>query len=147
MTTSLSGAVRYQSRISSISFFTATCSDDPDDQYFIKKAVEVSGIEASIYFVSDGKALLERLSEQYGDNLPDILLLDLNMPIMDGLAVLKVLRGRDDLYDLPIIILTTSSEQEDADQCYSLGANSFITKPYSMDEFIATAKSLPGFKK
>ena len=124
-----------------------SAEDDIDDQCFIEKAVEKSGIKASINFVSDGKSLLEKLTEQYGDNLPDILLLDLNMPIMDGLEVLKALKKRDDIDDLPIIILTTSSDQKDIDQCYSLGAKSFITKPTSFTGYIEIVKSLPDFKE
>ena len=123
-----------------------SAEDDPDDQCLIKKAVEKSGIKASVNFVSDGKSLLEKLTEQYGDNLPDILLLDLNMPVMDGLEVLKALKKRDDLDELPIIILTTSSDQKDIDQCYSLGAKSFITKPTSFTGYIEIVKSLADLK-
>jgi CheY-like chemotaxis protein len=124
-----------------------SAEDDLDDQYLIEKAIEESGIEASINFVSNGKSLLEKLTEQYGDKLPDILLLDLNMPIMDGLAVLKALRERNDLDDLHVIILTTSFEQKDIDQCHSLGAKSFITKPTSFTEYLKIVKSFTEFKK
>ena len=123
-----------------------SAEDDLDDQLLIKQAIEESGIRASINFVSDGKSLLEKLTELYGDDLPDILLLDLNMPIIDGLAVLKALRERDDLDDLPIIILTTSSDQKDIDRCYSLGVKSFFTKPSSFTEFVDVFKSLPELK-
>jgi two-component system response regulator len=123
-----------------------SAEDDLDDQYFIEKAVEASGIEASVKFVSDGKSLLEKLAELFGDALPDILLLDLNMPVMDGLAVLKVLREREDIYDLPIIILTTSSDRRHIDQCYSLGADFFFTKPDSFTELVKIFKSLPDLK-
>ena len=121
--------------------------DDLDDQYLIDQAIKESGIGASINFVSDGKSLMDKLTEQYGDDLPDILLLDLNMPVMDGLAVLKALRERGDLDDLPIIILSTSSEQKDIDQCYSFGVKSFFTKPSSFTELVEVVKSLPEFKE
>lgn len=124
-----------------------SAEDDPDDQLLIREAINEAGIGASVTFVSDGKALIEKLTEQYGDNSPDILLLDLNMPIMDGLAVLKALREREDLEDLPIIILTTSSNQNDIDQCYNLGVQSYIRKPDSFTEFVEVARSLGKFKE
>ena len=82
-----------------------SAEDDPDDQLLIREAINEAGIGASVTFVSDGKALIEKLTEQYGVNLPDILLLDLNVPIVDGLEVLRLLRERDDIDDLPVIIL------------------------------------------
>ncbi len=124
-----------------------SAEDDLDDQFLIKKAINKAGIGGGVDFVSDGKSLIERLTKQFGGHLPDILLLDLNLPIMDGLEVLKILREHEDINDLPVIILTTSSEQKDIDRCYSLGAKSFITKPDSFDELVEVAKSFYKFKK
>ena len=124
-----------------------SAEDDLDDQFAIKKAIEESGIEASINFVSDGKALLEKLTEQYGDKLPDILLLDLKLPILDGLEVLKILREREDINDLPVIILTALSNSKDMEQCFKLGAKSFIKKPDSFTELVKIVKSFPEYKK
>ena len=122
-------------------------SAEDDDQHSIERAIKKSGIGATINFVSNGQALIEKLTEQYGVNLPDILLLDLNVPIVDGLEVLRLLRERDDIDDLPVIILTTSSNQEDIDKCYSLGAKSFITKLSSFSELAEVVKSLSDFKE
>ena len=124
-----------------------SAEDDLDDQHSIERAIKKSGIGATINFVSNGQALIEKLTEQYGVNLPDILLLDLNVPIVDGLEVLRLLRERDDIDDLPVIILTTSSNQEDIDKCYSLGAKSFITKLSSFSELAEVVKSLSDFKE
>ena len=123
-----------------------SAEDDLDDQLLIKSAVKAADINASVHFVSDGLALIKSLGEQYDGNLPDVLLLDLNMPVMDGLEVLKVLRAREDIADLPIVILTTSSNQNDIDRCYNLGANSFITKPTSFKGFVEIVKSFRGIK-
>lgn len=123
-----------------------SAEDDLDDQLIIRDAIKKADIGASVHFVSNGSALLERLAEQFGGNLPDILLLDLNMPVLNGLEVLKILREREDIEDLPIIILTTSSNQNDIDQCYRLGANSFITKPSSFKEMVEVVKSFREFK-
>ena len=123
-----------------------SAEDDLDDQLIIRDAIKKADIGASVHFVSNGSALLERLAEQFGGNLPDILLLDLNMPVLNGLEVLKILREREDVEDLPIIILTTSSNQNDIDQCYRLGANSFITKPSSFKEMVEVVKSFREFK-
>ena len=123
-----------------------SAEDDLDDQLIIRDAIKKADIGASVHFVSNGSALLERLAEQFGGNLPDILLLDLNMPVLNGLEVLKILREREDIEDLPIIILTTSSNQNDIDQCYRLGANSFITKPSSFEEMVEVVKSFREFK-
>ncbi len=124
-----------------------SAEDDLDDQFLIKKAINKAGIGGCVDFVPDGKSLIERLTKQFGGHLPDILLLDLNLPIMDGLEVLKILREHEDINDLPVIILTTLSEQKDIDRCYSLGAKSFITKPDSFDELVEVAKSFYKFKK
>ena len=118
-----------------------SAEDDPDDRLFIKKAIDEAGIQGRVDFVPDGKSLIEKLTEQYDGHLPDILLLDLNMPFMDGLEVLKVLREHEDIRDLPVIILTTSSEQTDIDRCYSLGAKFFVTKPDSFYELVEVART------
>ena len=128
-------------------FTILSAEDDLDDQFLIKEAIEEAGIEASVSFVSDGEALIEKLTDQYKGSLPDILLLDLNMPVMDGITVLKVLRERRELDDLPVIILTTSSNQSEIDQCYSLGAKSFITKPSSFKGMVEVVKSFGSFKE
>ena len=124
-----------------------SAEDDLDDQFLIKEAIEEAGIQASVNFVSDGLTLIEKLTKQYRGSLPDILLLDLNMPVMDGITVLKVLRERKDFDDLPIIILTTSNNQNEIDQCYSLGAKSFITKPSSFKGMVEVVKSFNSFKE
>ena len=124
-----------------------SAEDDLDDQFLLKKAINKADIGGRIDFVSDGKSLIERLTKQYEGHLPDILLIDLNLPIMDGLEVLKVLRECEGINELPVIILTTSNDQKDIDRCYGLGAKSFITKPDSFDELVEVTKSFYKFKK
>lgn len=67
--------------------------------------------------------------------LPGLILLDLNMPGLDGLKLLKRIKGQDDLKKIPVVVMTTSSEQEDVEGCYRAGANTYVQKPVSWTEF------------
>lgn len=76
---------------------------------------------------------------------PDLVLLDLNMPRVDGREVLRTIREQPDLRRIPVVILTTSKHEEDVRQCYDLGCNSFITKPSNLDGFVQMVRQLGSY--
>jgi CheY-like chemotaxis protein len=119
--------------------------DDADDRVLLADAFAESGVVVSLDFVSDGVELMQRLALRDADvnlGLPDLLLLDLNMPRMDGREALRAIREHQRLRHLPVIILTTSKAELDIRVSYQLGANSYVTKPRRFDELIAVLRSL-----
>ncbi len=116
--------------------------DDPDDRLLIKEALEENNVPSTVHFVEDGEELLNYLynRDQYHNKIdlqkPAIIILDLNMPKKDGREVLKELKSIPELKYIPIVILTTSSDEEDIKYTYAMGASSFITKPSSFDSMV-----------
>lgn len=106
--------------------------DDLDDQILVKDVLQEHQISLdTTIFVNDGQELLETLS--LISRQPTIILLDLNMPRLDGRKALKSIKSNDDYKHIPVLIFTTSSAQQDIDLSYSQGANSYFTKPVSFD--------------
>ena len=109
--------------------------DDPDDRLLIGDAFKEARLLNNVEFVEDGQELLDCLRGhgRYADNpcasIPDLVLLDLNMPRMDGREALKEIKKDAKLRHIPIVVLTTSKAEEDIFRTYDLGVNSFITKP------------------
>lgn len=119
--------------------------DDADDRVLLADAFAESGVVVSLDFVADGVELMQRLALREADanqGLPDLVLLDLNMPRMDGREALRAIREHERLRHLPVIILTTSSAELDIRVSYQLGANSYVTKPRRFDELIAVLRAL-----
>lgn len=123
------------------SFEILYAEDDPDDQILLKHAIEEAGIKCNVHVFDNAQALLIRLFEA-PLNRPALVLLDLNMPILDGWQVLKEIRQHPKLKNIPVVVLTTSSAEEDKNMCYKLGANCFITKPASFGEWVENMKAL-----
>lgn len=119
--------------------------DDSDDRLLIRDAFTEGGGHCRMAFVNDGNELLAHLNG-LADNrdavLPDLILLDLNMPGKDGRATLRALKANPATSHIPAIMLTTSHQQEDVASCYALGASSYIVKPVTYSELVATARSL-----
>ena len=119
--------------------------DDADDRILLSDAFRDSGVDVALEFVPDGVELMARLQRLLDDphsKLPDLLLLDLNMPRMDGREALHAIREHAGLKHLPVIVLTTSRAQLDILASYRLGANSFVTKPNRFDDLISVLRSL-----
>jgi CheY-like chemotaxis protein len=121
--------------------------DDPDDRLMAREALIQSNTPSHIYFVEDGEELLDYLYQRgkFKDALspqPDLVLLDLNMPKKSGVEALQEIKSNQDLRHIPIVVLTTSKEEEDIYRTYDLGVNSFITKPITYDSLINTMKIL-----
>lgn len=119
--------------------------DDMDDRLLFKEAFNESWAEVSLEFVDDGVELMQRLEDLFADRhrqLPDLLLLDLNMPRMDGREALQAIRDHSGLKHLPVIIFTTSRAELDVLISYQLGANSYVTKPNRYDELVQLLRSM-----
>jgi len=119
--------------------------DDVEDQVFMKRAFKKAHSINNLAFVNDGEELMQYLRQQgkYGDApLPDILLLDLNMPKKDGREALQEIKGDPDLRHIPVVVLTTSEAEEDILRTYRLGANSYIQKPVTFEKMVEVADGL-----
>lgn len=122
--------------------------DNPDDEVLALRALRMNGIEEGVSVVRDGAEALDFLfgrgeySDRSPDLLPTVVLLDLNLPKVNGLEVLKQLRANEETRYLPVVILTTSKEEQDMISGYSFGANSFICKPVDYDQFIQAIEQL-----
>lgn len=118
--------------------------DDDDDCFLMQSALSECGISNPTAFVKDGISLLNYL-RQNNDVSVGLILLDLNMPRMDGREALKILKSEAQLRKIPVVVLTTSKAQEDIEYCYALGANCYIVKPASFDAFNDTISTLIKF--
>jgi len=109
--------------------------DDPDDAFLVRRAFARTHPHVHLHFASDGEQAVEYLSREapQAASLPDIVLLDLKLPRMSGLELLKWLRASPRLRRLPVVVLTSSRERKDVDEAYDLGANSYLVKPVSSD--------------
>ena len=112
------------------------CDDDEDDRMLTQQALEDAHVSNDVRFVKDGEQLLDyhyQRGEYAGENgtapRPGLILLDLNMPKMDGREALKIIKGDKTIHDIPVVVLSTSSLDQDIVRSYQLGVNSFITKP------------------
>ena len=119
-----------------------SAEDDLDDQLLIREAIKAAGITAKIEFVEDGEDLIRSLLDGDDKDRPDIILLDLNMPKVDGRQALEEIRNQSRIKDIPIVVLTTSKDQEDINTCHRLGVDSFFTKPKLFNELVDIIKGL-----
>lgn len=121
--------------------------DDADDRLLVQEAFDESRIANDIHFVEDGEELMDYLhrhGKYRGDEpvLPDLILLDLNMPRKDGREALKEIKEDSGLRHIPVVILTTSKAEEDILRTYQLGVAGFIVKPVSFQGLVDVLKSL-----
>jgi two-component system response regulator len=122
--------------------------DNPDDEVLTLRALREQNLADLVYTVHNGAEAIDYLfaTGQYRDRidkkLPRLVLLDIKLPLMDGLEVLQQIRANDRTRLLPVVILTSSNEEKDLIESYRLGSNSYIQKPVSFDEFMMAAKQL-----
>jgi len=112
--------------------------DDPADILMTRKALEKSKLRVGLDVVEDGEAALAFLRQEapYQDAvLPDLVLLDLNLPKVNGHEVLQQMQADDHLKTISVVVLTTSEADEDIVKTYALGANCFVTKPVGLEAF------------
>jgi CheY-like chemotaxis protein len=125
--------------------------DDNDDKLLIIKAFQKILPKENIICVPDGEALLQYLNrdspfDQIENYLvPDIILLDLNMPRKDGKTALAEIKSHEEFKKIPVIIFTTSNLRDDIEITYKLGSSSFITKPGSFTDLVKVAKEIENY--
>lgn len=122
--------------------------DDPDDRLLFKEACEEVRLRNPLEFLENGEQLVDFLQRRgpYADRkdepFPGIILLDLNMPLKDGREALEEIKADPALRHIPIIVLTTSKDEDDILSSYGLGASSYIVKPISLDRLMRVVNSI-----
>ena len=116
--------------------------DNPDDVLILKRAFQKANTSAHLEFLADGDQAIEYLAKLSQKPCPSLLLLDLKLPRKSGLEVLSWMRSQPDLKRLPVVMLSSSNQPEEINSAYDLGANSYLVKPGSMDEFVQLAKAV-----
>jgi CheY-like chemotaxis protein len=122
--------------------------DDPGDVLMTREALADNKVTNRLSVVSDGVAAMEYLRREgeYADAAPpDLVLLDLNLPKMDGREVLAAMKSDDGLCRIPVVVLTTSDAEEDVLRSYSLHANAYVTKPVDFARFIEVVRKIDDF--
>ncbi|MFI6131296.1 response regulator [Micromonospora sp. NPDC051141] len=122
--------------------------DDPGDVLMIEEALEESDVEKVIDVVADGEEAMEFLRREGRHTeaqRPDVILLDLNMPRMDGRQVLGEVKRDENLRSIPIVVLTTSNADTDVVSSYTLQANAYVTKPIDLDDFNDVVRRIDEF--
>ncbi len=125
--------------------------DDSDDRLLAQEAVQESGAQMNIKFVEDGLQMMDylrRKNEFKNPSVspsPDLIILDLNMPVMDGRQVLKEIKTDPQFRKIPVVVLTTSTSDTDIAYVYHAGANSFITKPVAFNALVQVMKSISDY--
>ncbi len=122
--------------------------DNPDDEALTLRALRKYNLANEIVVARDGQEALDYLfgeGEYAGrdtSELPQVILLDLKLPKLDGLQVLEQLRANQDTAHVPVVVLTSSNEEQDKLRSYDLGANSYVRKPVDFEQFLEAARQL-----
>ena|ERR1700730_2928507 len=119
--------------------------DNPADVYLIERALKEHNIDFQLEVAENGKqalSLLEREANSSTENLPSLILLDLNLPQHDGTEILQCIRKNPRLASIPVVVLTSSDSPKDLTNVMQYGANRYIRKPSSLDDFMAIGAEL-----
>lgn len=112
--------------------------DDDDDRYFIRRAIERTIHDSAILEAKNGEEALDLL----GRHIIQLVIMDMNMPGLSGLETLGFIRSKNQLFSLPVVMLSTSDQPELISSAYAKGINSFIKKPAHLDEYDQIADAL-----
>ena len=129
------------------SFQILLVEDDENDVELILMALEKSGINKNITTINDSVEIIEYLNDAgNSDNgpihLPDLIILDLKMPKLSGLELLKEIKSCDQLKNIPVVIISSSNYEKDIEMAYRLGANSYVVKPVDYKKFVSTVSKV-----
>jgi len=122
--------------------------DDPGDQELTRRALHREDYRAELHLVSDAEQAMDYLLKRgrYSDApsapLPDLILLDLNLPGASGKKILEAAKGHPELKHVPIVVVSSSAREQDIFQCYDLGCNSYVIKPIEAHRFIAALREI-----
>ncbi|MBC7905081.1 MAG: response regulator [Gemmatimonadaceae bacterium] len=114
--------------------------DDADDVELLQEALKNGGIVYDMRVLKDGSAALNHFKKP--DHFPDVIVMDLNLPKVHGKELIKEIKSHDQLRDISLLILTTSSSKEDIDFAYKSGADNYIVKPTSIEEIQNTVHAI-----
>jgi two-component system, response regulator len=130
--------------------FILIVENNDDDYDAMTRAFEEAPIENALLRCRSGREAMAYLNNEEGasgkgDDKPGLILLDLNMPGIDGRKVLQLIKEDEKLKGIPVVIVTTSGSEQDILSCYKLGANAYVRKPDSFEELVELAKQCKGF--
>lgn len=125
-------------------FKVVLVEDNEDDVFVILKAINQASVVVDTEVAEHGDALLRSLNEccDDGKRLPNIILLDINMPRLDGFEVIRAVKGDPRFSYLPVLFLTTTSRKEDVQRAFELGASSFFSKPADFDDLVRLMENI-----
>ncbi len=122
--------------------------DNPTDAELTTRALKRKNLANRLVWVKDGEEALDfifakgQFAERSPEDLPRLILLDLRMPKVDGLEVLKAIKADESTRKIPVVVLTSSQEDKDVVESYKLGVNSYVSKPVEFDEFLEAVSTL-----
>jgi CheY-like chemotaxis protein len=125
--------------------------DDENDVFLTQRAFKLAQVNNPLCVMGDGKAAIDYLRQlnanggEYAASVPCLVLLDLKMPGQNGFDVLKWLRAESNIGTLPVLILTSSTQETDIHRAYTLGANAYLTKPGTPDDLLLLVRSIKDF--
>jgi CheY-like chemotaxis protein len=122
--------------------------DDPGDELIVREVLENNRFDNALHVVRDGQEGLDylyRRGKHHSARRPDLILLDLNLPKYDGRQLLEKFKSDPDICHIPIVVLTTSSADEDVMRSYQLHANAYVTKPVDLDQFMTAVRQIDEF--
>ena len=131
--------------------YILVAEDDADDRFLLETAFAENGFKGKLEFVENGVELLEYLrnlnaSENNAEHpLPGFILLDLNMPKKDGREVLKEIKEDPRFKKIPVIVFTTTKNENEINRCYELGANTYVVKPVGFDNLVKTIEDIRSY--
>jgi CheY-like chemotaxis protein len=125
--------------------FILYADDDSDDITWVSEACKILNLDWEIAFVSNGREVLDYLFQESSETTPSLVVLDLNMPEMDGRQTLQQIKNNDNYKHIPVVIVTTSANKIDKEVCKRLGASLFLTKPDTHMEWQDVVKQFQPF--
>lgn len=121
--------------------------DDPGDARLVMAAIADSHFHCRVHHLADGVAAMDHLRSVVGSgrDIPDLVLLDLNIPRKSGHEVLREIKHDDGLMDIPVVVLSTSDAERDISSAYHCGASGYVTKPIDVDDLFAAVKGIEAY--